>query len=228
VRAAFMQAGEAAPSFNVLSGQAVETMAGFTANGAPLRRLLSGVQAGAVEGLRQALVRSAALGRNPRVTAGELMRLANQGMRDGLALGLNRALCIARTEQLRTYREATLANYRATGLVRGYKRLCAHDQRVCAACLFDEGAFYGLDMPFVEHPNGRCTSVPVVRGLAEVRWLGNEEWFVRQEEGVQRAILGGRYFDAWRAGRFGLRQLVAFVEDATWGRSLRVRALGEV
>ncbi len=186
------------------------------------------MQASAVEGLRQALVRSAAVGRNPKATARALMRLANQEMRDGLALGLNRALCIARTEQLRTYREATLANYRATGLVRGFKRLCAHDRRVCAACLFDEGTLYGLDRPFVEHPNGRCTSVPVVGGLAEVSWLGNEDWFVRQEEGLQRAILGNRYFEAWRAGRFGLRQLVSFVEDARWGRSLRVRALGEM
>ncbi len=42
VRAAFMQAGEAAPSFQVLSTGAVETMAGFTANGAPLRELLGG------------------------------------------------------------------------------------------------------------------------------------------------------------------------------------------
>ena len=161
-----------------------------------------------------------ALGYNPRKTA-RLMAQAATG-------SLNRMMVIARTEQLRVYRQASLESYRASGVVTGYKRLATHDNRVCPACLMAEGTRYDLDETMPEHPQGRCALVPVVAGVPNVTWVGGADWFEAQSPTMQRDILGkGRYY-AWQNGDFDLEQLVTVKRNPVWGDSLQVTPLREL
>lgn len=208
-----------AGGFYRLPTEAVEYMVG-NVNGQPLRGLLVSSWPEAADGLTQALVNGVALGYNPRKTA--------QEMAVGATRSLNRMMVISRTETLRVYREASRQNYIASGVVSGYKRLCAHDSRVCPACLMDEGHLYSLDEQMPEHPQGRCTAVPVVEGVPQPRWLGGADWFEQQDVPTQKSILGmGRYY-AWQNGDIDLRDLPRVVQNGVWGPSLQVVPLKEL
>src|SRR3990172_1316982 len=173
IKAYYATHGRVAGAFNILPVSAIESMVGLAGNGSPLRNLLTASWPNAIEGLTESLINAIALGKNPNETA---LLMAKK-----FGVGLDRAINIARTEQLRVYRTANLAQYKESGVVRGYQRLSARDTRVCPACLFaDDGTIYSLDDPFDEHPQGRCTPVPVVIGLPVVTWQSGISWFESQ------------------------------------------------
>lgn len=206
--------------FNRLPVEAVQNMVGLAGNRSPLRSLLVASWPDAVEGLTQALINGVALGYNPRKVAREMAR--------GSARGLDRMMVIARTEQLRVYRQANRDSYIASGVVEEYMRLATHDSRVCAACLMDEGHVYELGEEMPEHPQGRCTMVPKVRGVPNPTWKKGADWFVEQSPTTQTSILGEGRFDAWQAGRFDLDELVTVRPNPIWGPSLQVTTLQEL
>lgn len=210
-----------AGAFDVLPVSALENMIGLAGNGSPLRKLLQDSWPAAVDGLTGQLINAIALGKNPNDTARAMVK--------GFGVGFNRAINIARTEQLRVYRTAANEQYKASGVVKGYKRLSARDARVCPACLLaDDGTVYDLDTVFEEHPQGRCTPVPVVSGLPVVEWQSGQSWFLAQSEEAQRSILGGSKFDAWQSGEFELADLVKREDNPVWGTSLRTASLKEL
>lgn len=211
---------QVATSFTRLPVAAVQHMVGMTGAGTPLRVLLERSWPASAEGMTRELVNGVALGYNPRKTA----RMMAQGMTDGL----DRMLTIARTEQLRTYRQASLDSYRASNVVTGYRRLATHDARTCAACLMAEGTLYGLNEFMPTHPNCRCTTIPVVRGASPLIWRQGPEWFEAQSPATQRDILGKGHYYRWQNGDFNLRDLVTVKPNATWGDSLQVTPLKEL
>lgn len=215
--------------FDRLPAEAIENIVGIAGDGKPLGDLLKrrmihdedGTElAGAWQRLTSTLINGTAQGRNPRDVA--------RDMRDDLSEGLNKALVIARTEGLRPYREASRSQYEHSGVVEGQKRLCAHDNRVCAACIADEGTLYSLHAIISDHPQGRCTSVPVVKGMPKVRWLSGETWFSDQPEEVQLSILGRGRWEAWKAKEFSFRDLIVQTEHPVWGAGLRPARLSEL
>jgi len=204
--------------FDRLPVAAVEYMAGMAGDGKPVGELLrlrmvrdarGAPLPGVLERLQRTLIVGTAQGWNPRKTAGR--------MKNDLAGGLQQALNIARSEQMRVYREANRAQYERSGVVSGQRRLAAHDGRVCPACIADEGTLYPLDVVIPDHPKGRCTSIPVVVGMPEGEWLGGEAWFAEQDDATQRSILGPGRLEAWNAGEFEFGALVTRTEDQTWG-----------
>lgn len=206
--------------FNRLPVESVELMAGLAGNGAPLRQLLVQSWPLAADGLTNELVTGVALGYNPRKVA--------RMMAQGATGSLDRMMVIARTEQLRVYRFANRESYRTSGVVTGYKRLATHDSRVCAACLMDEGTLYEVGEEMPEHPQGRCTMVPVVEGMRAPTWTAGADWFALQSPERQRAILGQGRYGAWQAGDFDLGAVVTVRPNATWGASLQVTPLREL
>jgi hypothetical protein len=210
--------------FDRLPVEAVQNLVGIAGNGRPLGELLRNRMITQDQDVWQRLVnnlvRGTALGRNPRDVARDI--------RNDLAGGLNKALVIARTEGLRPYREVSRSQYEKSGVVIGQKRLTAHDDRVCAACLADDGVLYDLREVISDHPQGRCTSVPVVRGMPETTWLAGEEWFMQQSEEVQERILGKGKLDAWKDGLFKFADLVRRTDHATWGKGLTPRSLADL
>lgn len=151
IRGAMVDAGLEIPlQFNIVPTAVVETMVGMAGPGfdAPLAQLLRAAWPDAVDGLTNALVRGIAVGDSPRVVA--------RAMADGMTDGLDRMMTIARTEMLRTYREASRLEYEQSGVVTGYRRIAAHDADTCLACIALDGEEYETSELMEIHPNDRC------------------------------------------------------------------------
>lgn len=221
IRSYYRTYNRVAAGFDILPFSAVENMIGLAGDGSPLRALLQASWPDAVDGLTTQLINAVALGKNPNDTA--------RAMRKGFGVGYTRSINIARTEQLRVYRTAAVQEYKASQVVKGYKRLSARDTRVCLACLMaDDGTIYDLDVVFEEHPQGRCTTVPVVIGLPAVEWQNGQNWFLSRTPDEQRAMMGPGAYDAWKSGSFDLGDLVKRVHNDTWGTSLQTTTLKEL
>lgn len=221
--------GQIPAYFDRLSVEATENMIGLAGNGQPIGDLIyermvrdanGAPLPGVFERVTQTLVEATAQGWNPRETA--------RVIRDDITGGLQSALTIARTEQLRVYREAGVEQYRQSGVVIGMRRLVAHDGRACAACLADEGTVYPINAIIPDHPNGRCGQVPIVEGMDPVSWLGGEEWLRLQDEDVQMNTLGPGRFELWQSGRIRLSDLVVHTQSEEWGAGIAVRPLGDL
>lgn len=206
-------------TFNRLNARAVENMIGLAGDGSPLETYLRNVHSGAVDGMLDALVDGVARGIHPKKIA--------EMMADGLGVGLQQAMNTARTEALRAYRNATLMQYQASGLVVGYKRISARDERVCPGCLFTDGEVYDDLSQFDEHNQGRCTAIPVLQGLPEPKWQSPTDWFETQSETTQESILGTGRFNAWKNGA-SLESMVKRVFDPIWGGAFVPTPVGEL
>ena len=212
--------GGVGATFNRLPVEAVERMVGLTGDGSPLLDVLRNAYPDAVNAATNTLIDATARGVNPRETADRMMQAAG-------GTALNRALVIARTEQLRVYREAARAQYVESGLVRGFRRLATHDHRTCPACLALEGEFYDVASPLRTHPQCRCAMIPVVKGYRELRFEYGEPWLRSQPEETQRAILGKGGYEAWRHG-VPLSRFVSVTPNSTWGDTVRVTPIKDL
>ena len=207
----YMEAGIVMPSFDVLPVRALEMMFGYASDGSSLMALLTKAYPESVNGMMDALIKGLAFGNHPTDVG--------RKMAEEFGIGLNRSLTIARTETLRAYRMGSFEQYRESGVVMGYKRMAAHDVRTCPGCLFRDGEMItSLDGEFDEHPNGRCTAVPVVIGVDEPTWISGAEWFAGQSEATQREMLGDARYEAWKSG-VSLTDMSKYVSDPTWGGS---------
>ena len=215
--------------WNRLPDDAFQNFVGIAGDGAPLGNLLAPLGPEAVTGVRDKIGEGIALGKGPRETANLVATAAG--------MPLSRALLITRTETNRAFREATRLEYRNNSrVVKGYRRHADHSDRTCVACIALDGKLYSLDQSLDEHPNGRCALVPEVLDYAD---LGLDmprtpppdnarDWLAGQSEGVQRDILGGTRFDAWRAGEIELNQLAIVRPHPVWGDTAVVRPLNEL
>ncbi len=216
-------------SFAAMPREAVESLVGFLADGSPLRKLLVEAVDDAAQGFADMMVTGLAAGWNPRKLAREL--------RSEFGMGLTRALRIARTEQLRAYRTASLRAYQESDTVVGWERMAAQDDRTCMACVMLDGKRYGVGEPMDDHPQGRCVMLPITKSYAEMgidapepdfsREKG-EDWFLRQDEGTQRDMMGPGMFDAWKRGEFQLSDIPKVTRSEAWGDSWTPKALKEL
>ena len=204
--------GRIGPFFNRLPVDAIENMVGLVGDGSPLLSLLRDTWGDGAAGMTRALVNGTALGWNPRRTA--------KAMTDGLGSTLQRQLTIARSEQLRVYRTSSQRQYEASGVVHRWRRICAHDDRVCAGCLAAEGSEYPTSHTFESHPNCRCSMIPMPDGAPAPTWLAAGNWLATQPEETQRAILGAGRFDIWKDGRVPFDRFAKTTRDATWGGAI--------
>lgn len=221
IQLSYWQYGVIDAQFDRLPVRAVEYLVGLAGDGRPVGELLrlrmvrdanGNPIPGVWDRLVESLITGTARGLNPREIA--------ENMRDDLAEGLNKAMVIARTEELRAYRLSNAVAYQESGVVKGHKRLTAHDMRVCPACLADEGTVYPAGTPIGDHPNGRCTSVPVLIDAPSPEWVTGEAWFRTQSRAVQESILGPGRLQAWEDGAFDFGDLTIKTFSDTWGESL--------
>jgi hypothetical protein len=199
-------------SFNRINIGAVESMIGFAGDGSPLSKLLKNDFSETTDGLLQALVDGIAQGKG----ADAVSRM----MAEGAGMGLDRSLLIARTELNRSYRAGSTEQYRESGVVDGFMRLVARDE-ACLACLILDGEKFDSADEMDDHPNGRCTCVPIISGMPEPAWERGADWFESQSEEAQRSIMGNTRFELWQSGV----PLDAFAEkkqDAVWGASPQI------
>lgn len=215
-----MQLPEVTMSWSRLPGEAVTDLIGFTEAG-PLRELLDKLGPQTSEGFRRALIESVAVGHNPRETA--------RRVRKEFSIGLARALRISRTEQLRSYREATRRNYEANSdIIEGWIWLAAKQDRTCPMCLAMDGTFHKLNERLNDHPNGRCAMVPVVKGKDMPKHETGAEWFEQQDEATQRKVLGNAGYEAFKSGKVTLDDFVGQKRSKDWGTTRYAKSLTQI
>jgi hypothetical protein len=208
-----------APYFPVLNRDAVETMVGYLGNGAPLNTLLKQDYPDALAGLTRALVNGMARGLGPAQVARE--------MADGMGMGLERAMLIARTEINRAYRAASIQQYRESRVVSGFRRLVKRET-ACMACLLLDGQTFDLAEELSDHPRGKCVAIPLVIGGPSPRWQTGKEWFNTLTAAEQRERMGAERYTAWKDGTFRLDALARMSHSDVWGDAPRVATLAEL
>jgi SPP1 gp7 family putative phage head morphogenesis protein len=219
-RQSYLEAGKVMQRFDILPIEAIQNMVGMCGDGKPLFDLLQkrAIAPYAVEGMTKQLIEATAKGDNPRVTA--------RMIKNGLAQGLTKALVIARTEQIRVYRQATIDQYIASGVVTGFIRHAALNERTCIACLALDGKRQDTDELFENHPDCRCFITPIIDGLQPIEGQSGADWLSGQSEAKQREILGPHY-DLYQAGT-PITDMVKIKDDATWGPTIAIKPVGEL
>jgi SPP1 gp7 family putative phage head morphogenesis protein len=204
---------QVAVPFVKLPRRVVDEMIGMAGNGTPLRSVLEDASRGAGDALGEVLVRGVALGKGPLAVAQEAIRL-------GLGRSFTRMQAIARSESLRAYRSATLAQYESSRVISSYTRLSARDSRTCAGCLFADGRTYPVGYGFDSHVNCRCTLIPNLRNVPPTVYETGPEWFRAQPAATQKTILGPTRYSLWNSGKASLDDMVTRKWDDVWGGSL--------
>lgn len=218
-------------TFIRLPKEALADMRGFLQDGSPLSDLLSTFGADAKREWELALITGLAQGMNPR----DVARLVTKAA----AVPLSRAERIARTEMLRSYREAHHRNYQANAdVVEGWIWQSALNTRTCASCIAMHGSFHKLGERLNDHPNGRCTPIPItktfnelgVSGLGDTRPLMRDgaDWLLQQPPDIQDAVLGKEAGGLFRAGKVALHEFVQVKESKKWGPMRSVKPLAQV
>jgi len=155
------------------------------------------------------IITSTAQGLNPRVTAAAIVR--------GTKVSLENALRIARTEQMRIYREVSRSQYQESGLVARYKRMATLSDRTCLGCLMADGEIYDVESAFEDHPQGRCNIIPIIEGARELTWKSGENWLTEQDSATQLRMMGPTRYTLWQDGQIALQDMKMHIEDEVWG-----------
>lgn len=96
------------------------------------------------------------------------------------------------------------------------------------ACLMADGEKIPIGEVLSDHPRGRCTSIPIVKGAPPIVREMGQEWFDRQSSAVQKDMLGPGMYDLWQKQGFDLKDLRGVSVNNVWGNSPRVRTLEEM
>lgn len=207
------------PMWTRVNKRETRIAAGMTANGSPLDNLLAKSFDAMKEGLEQALITGISTGQGSSWIAQRMMEAAE--------IPEQRALLIARTEVNRAYRQANWEQMQSSGAVRGYRRMC-YPPTACFACLMLDGEFYPVDSEPCDHPNGKCSFVPVTKHFDpadDPSWQRGRDWFMEQDEATQRKLMGPGRFDLWKQQGLDPRDMVYIKPNATWGGSPAVVSL---
>lgn len=205
-------------TFRRANGEALEQLVGTFSDGSPLSRLFSKMGPESASAIERELIQGVAIGKGPREVGRNIARSVEN-------VGPNRATTIARTEQLRSYRSASIENYRAnSNVIEGWVWMATRSVRTCPACWAMHGTEHPLSEPFASHPNCRCTPAPIVIGLPHGLDRG-AFLFSRLPEAEQMQILGPSKFDLYRSGRLQLDDLVIRTDHPEWGPGIREASL---
>lgn len=168
--------------------------------------------------VRNQALRGIAEGWSPLRSAREIRRVT-----EGLPAA--QANTLMRTLQLTSYRDAAALHQRANAAILTEQiRIGSLDGRICMACLALHGQRLPAGQRIDDHQNGRCTSIPVVRGMTRQVTTG-EQWFNSLPVERQRAIAGDGAYDLLQAGRAQLRDFVQTYEDPVYGQMVREASL---
>lgn len=207
------------PLWTRVNKRETRIMAAMTADETPLDNLLAKSFGQMKEGMESALITGISTGQGSSWIADQLMKAAE--------IPEQRALLIARTEVNRTYRQSNWEQMRSSRAILGYRRMCYKDT-ACFACLMLDKEFYPVDAEPTDHPNGKCSFVPVTRHFdpgADPGWESGRDWFEHQDSDTQRSIMGPGRFDLWKQAGVDPRDMVYIKPNDVWGGSPAMRPL---
>ena len=188
------------------------------------------------DAMNRALVLGQSAGDNPRDVARRMVKQA----RDAFNGGITRAQVIARTEMADAHRGAAEASQNAnTDVLEGWVWWAQLGPRTCSSCIAQHGQLHPLDEPGpLDHHQGRCTRLPRTKTWEELGFHGIPEtrpeielgpdWFDRQPENVQLAILGPKKLEAWMGGDFPFEEWSIRKSTVGWRDAFHVRSLNQL
>jgi hypothetical protein len=209
--------------WNRLDQAGLEQMVGMLQPSSPLSRILYGYGVEAGKSIAAKILSGLAMGVGPRQIA--------RTIRLDMAGNLNRALRVARTEIIRSSREASREIYKANpDIVDGYIRRSARSERTCAACWALDGTKYSVDTPLDDHPNGLCYEVPYLPIAADKYNLDDTglSAFEKLSDTQKQSVLGPVKYEGYKQGLFGLGDLVAHTQSDEWGDSISEKSLSSL
>ena len=220
-----LQSRMVSAGFNLVPREALETMVGFLQDGTPLSELMRDVSRDALKAAKKELVEGLAAGENPRKVARRIF-LGSNKIGEPVILPAERALRIARTETLRSYRVATIENYRANAsIIKGWRWLCARGPRTCIACIAMDGTEHDLSEMMSSHVCCRCTEVPILI-FGDEPQSPIEDWLRGRTQEENLKSFGSRArLEAWRSGGVPLSAMATKTTDPKWGDGVKITPL---
>jgi SPP1 gp7 family putative phage head morphogenesis protein len=165
-------------SWTTLPDESLQAFVGFSGDGSPLGVLFETIPQVTTDAMQMALVQGISLGEGPRTVARRVRKAAD--------IGRYRAETIARTEMIRSAREAQRQLYTDNYAVQGYRRQATQDSRVCLACLALSGTLHATDEIMPSHPNCFVPDTKVTHADllgTSSRWYTGEVVTIRVKSG---------------------------------------------
>jgi len=214
-------------SWTMLPDEQLQTFVGFSGDGSPLGELFATIPQVTTDAMTMAMVQGISLGEGPRTVARRVRKVAD--------IGRQRAETIARTEMIRSAREAQRQLYTQNMAVQGYRRQATQDSRVCLACLALSGTLHKTDEIMPSHPNCRCVMIPETLSWAEITGDSSipdtrpevaspERILAGLSESDKLAIMGPQRYAMYKEGK-PLADFVQVLPNQEWGPNTRVRPL---
>ena len=207
------------PMWTRVNKREARIMASMLSGESPLRELLDKSWPEAQEKIDEVLMVGLSTGQGSQWIANRL--------EEAVTIPEKRALTIARTEVNRTYRQANLETMRESRAMTGYRRMC-YPPTACFACLMMDGEYYPKIEDFSDHPNGKCSAVPVTKHFDPINdpgWERGQDWFMKQDPETQRKIMGPGRYDLWKNEGVNPRSMVYMKPNPVWGGSPSVKTL---
>ena len=217
-------------SWTALPDEQLQAFVGMAGDGSPLGELFAKIPQVTTDAMQMALVQGISLGEGPRTVARRVRKAAD--------IGRQRAETIARTEMIRSAREAQRQLYTQNPAVQGYRRQATQDSRVCLACLALSGTLHATDEIMPSHPNCRCVMVPVTMSWAEITGDSSipdtrpavatpEKILAGLSDADKLAIMGPARFEMYKNGK-PLIDMVQVKQNQDWGPTTRVLPLKDI
>jgi SPP1 gp7 family putative phage head morphogenesis protein len=217
-------------SWTTLPDESLQAFVGFSGDGSPLGELFATIPQVTTDAMQMALVQGISLGEGPRTVARRVRKAAD--------IGRSRAETIARTEMIRSAREAQRQLYTQNIAVQGYRRQATQDSRVCLACLALSGTLHATDQIMPSHPNCRCVMIPATMSWAEITGDSSipdtrpevstpERILAGLSEAEKLAIMGPARFELYKNGK-PLLDMVQVKDNQDWGPTTRVLPLKDI
>jgi SPP1 gp7 family putative phage head morphogenesis protein len=146
---------------------------------------------------------------------------------------------IARTELIRSAREAQRDIYEQNDIVMGYERQAAQDGRVCLGCLVLSGKVYSKNEIMPSHPMCRCVMLPVLpdpswftgntsKPIPKYTAIGPDELMAGMDEEELLAVFGPTRYKQYKEGKVKLDAFVGVNENPRWGPQVNIKPLRDV
>lgn len=182
------------------------------------------------------LEREFSRGRHPTEAARRLVRDLGRSW----DLSMAEALTITRTEFLDAHRAASQVADLANGSVlSGWQWLAELSTETCASCVVMHGTVHPLSEPGpLDHQNGRCARVPVLRPLDELGlvglpvpeplWQDSRAWFDALPVADQERVLGKARLALLRSGSVSWSDLAVRRSTPGWRDSFAPRSVRDL
>lgn len=193
--------------------EAIRHLIGRAFDGKSLQTVFNRMKEPMANRMRVELVEGFALGESNEAIARRISDVTD--------LGRRRALTLARTELVMSYRNASTEFYAEAGL-KEYRFISSLDQRACLVCWRLHGTKWKLkEKPHI-HVNCRCVCLPVLKSDGKIKT--GVELFGSLPIGYQKQILGAKRFSLFEAGD-SIESFVGVQKSEDFGRTFFVKNL---